>query len=435
MKRFFFLLMAVLAVTTLVSCYDDTVPSGETKLSASSAITEDNLKTEIHTTDPSETEHTENSAVTTYDESDDPETAPRDTSAEDEEVYADISFTFEDGVLTISGEGKMPDYYNTPWRDHSFNIEKIIIEEGITSIGALAFAHYNKLTSVEIPEGVVSIGKRAFMECHYIEQIIFPNTLEIIGDEAFNRCSSIKEINIPASVTSIGNMAFSGIRALTAVNVDERNEYYVDQDGVLFTRDMTEILAFPNKKTEVATEYKVPDGVKTIGSGAFQSCDIKKAELPESVISINENAFIYCYFLEECNIPNGVQTIGEFAFGSCPIINIVIPHGVTTIEAHAFAGCRTTGEVVIPETVKHIGNGALGFSGPHDQLIKIYIPAEVTDISSNAFGSYTNIESITYGGTIAEWSAFNIKLPQSGSVNKGTDFIPTVHCSDGDIIN
>ncbi len=482
MRRFCISFLTVLIILSLSSCLDrniNTGTTGETNPPASSAVHEDTEKSTVSDTDTfdtdelypdessvttvdEETKEPETSAVDTTDtdpvvteepqptetseiptevESQEPETSATETSDAEEE-YADISFTLVDGVLTISGEGKMPDYWkeklpvvdNSPWWSNMQDVEKVIIEEGITSIGANAFPHYPKLTSVVIPEGVTSIGRNAFAYCYYLEEIILPDSLEFIGDEAFTECVQLTVINIPATVNHIGDMAFSGIRNLTAINVDDDNASYVDVDGVLFTRDMTEILVFPIQKSTLSTEYTVPDGVTTIGSAAFEECAFEKVHLPETVINIGENAFYWCYRLKECNIPSGVKVISTFAFSDCHISKIVIPSGVTTIESHAFHGCNTTEDVFIPETVTHIGNGALVLHKPGDEGATIHIPAGLTDIHPSAFGDVlSDIESIVYGGTMAEWSAMNIELPSYGTILNRTT--ATVHCSDGDITN
>ena len=106
----------------------------------------------------------------------------------------------DDGTLTISGTD-MPDYYfeklpekydpdydsNIPWYSQRNKIKKIVIEEGVTNIGKLAFYNCSSLTSITIPESVTSIGQQGFEEC-----------------------SSLALITIPESVTSIGSSAFYG---------------------------------------------------------------------------------------------------------------------------------------------------------------------------------------------------------------------------------
>lgn len=85
------------------------------------------------------------------------------------DVAADFDWKFEDGTLTISGTGDMPDYEihdnKAPWRIYQDKIEKVVIKDGVTNIGSYAFYYCENLTSVEIPNSVTSIGMFAFYGC------------------------------------------------------------------------------------------------------------------------------------------------------------------------------------------------------------------------------------------------------------------------------
>ena len=121
----------------------------------------------------------------------------------------------ETGTLTISGTGDMTDYrysgnrydngYGAPWSEQAYNISRIDIDDGITSIGAAAFVGCS-VTEVSIPASVKRIGAQAFREC-YMQSVNIPDGVESIGDNAF-RSSGLKSLTIPVSVTSIGKGAF-----------------------------------------------------------------------------------------------------------------------------------------------------------------------------------------------------------------------------------
>ena len=89
----------------------------------------------------------------------------------------------DDGVLTISGEGKMYDYsvsYNSaPWR--YFGVKRIIIGDSVTTIGNSAFSDCSSLTSVTIPNGVTTIGDNAFENCSSLTSVTIPNSVTTIG--------------------------------------------------------------------------------------------------------------------------------------------------------------------------------------------------------------------------------------------------------------
>ena len=117
----------------------------------------------------------------------------------------------DNGVLTITGKGEMYDYslYNrAPWGKS--DIKRIIIGDGITTIGVFAFYKCSALTSVTIPNSVTEIGRSAFEDCRVLTSVTIPNSVTKIGRGAFSSCSALTSVTIPSSVTEIGGSAFSG---------------------------------------------------------------------------------------------------------------------------------------------------------------------------------------------------------------------------------
>ena len=159
----------------------------------------------------------------------------------------DCTVTFSDGVMTVSGTGAMADYadYNyTPWS--SYDVETIVIESSVTSIGKFALSRFRNLESVSIPASVTSIGERAFENCGSeataltvsfaegstpltigesafynanLKSIDIPNRVTSIGNYAFQSCSNLESVSIPASVTSIGERAFCYCSKLAKVSI------------------------------------------------------------------------------------------------------------------------------------------------------------------------------------------------------------------------
>ena len=118
----------------------------------------------------------------------------------------------DDGVLTISGKGKMNDYLypkRAPWEDSREKIKRIIIGDGITTIGEAAFYECFFLTSVTIPNSVTTIGEAAFASCRALTSVTIPNSVTIIGRTAFASCRALTSVTIPNSVTKIGDNAFT----------------------------------------------------------------------------------------------------------------------------------------------------------------------------------------------------------------------------------
>lgn len=159
-----------------------------------------------------------------------------------------------------------------------------------------------------------------------------------IADFAGCNLESVEKISIGKNVKSIGTWAFENNQNLKEFYVDPENECYCSVDGVLFTKDMTEILFYPASHGE---EYSVPDGVIKIRTKAFYKCDkIKSLTIPVTVTDIEEKAFFRCSSLENFVIPEGVKTIGKDAFSYCSSLSeITVPKSTKFIGDYAFFNC------------------------------------------------------------------------------------------------
>ena len=100
------------------------------------------------------------------------------------------------GTLTISGKGEMPDYSGDtpPWEKYRDDIKAVVIEKGVTHIGAQCFQFCTKLKSVTIPSSVESIGDAAFYRCEKLSAVTLPDALTEIADQTFDHCTALKSI-------------------------------------------------------------------------------------------------------------------------------------------------------------------------------------------------------------------------------------------------
>ncbi len=323
-----------------------------------------------------------------------------------------LTWTLDNGTLTISGEGDMWDwssYSDPPWYDYRSSITSVMIEDGVTSIGYGAFSNCSSLISISLPD-----------------------SLKSIGDSAFNICSSLTSISLPAGLTTIGDSAFSHCDNLSAINVDENNLHYASVDGVLFNKELTELVAYPGGK---GTSYSVPNGVTGIGNNAFRGCDgLTSISLPEGLTSIGSYAFSYCEGLTSISLPEGLTSIGYGTFSNCRrLTSISLPEGLTSIGDYAFTYCRRLTSISLPEGLTSIGSYAFSYC---DSLTSIILPAGVTSIEESAFADCDALTDVYYRGTEEEWSAVTIETGNDPLLN-ATMHYRTVTASGqcGDSVN
>ena len=162
------------------------------------------------------------------------------------------------------------------------------------------------------------------------------------------------------------------------VNVEEGNNNYLSEDGILFNKDKTTLLCYPAGKTEAS--YIVPAYITSIGKRAFYGCEsLRSIDLPEGVTSIGASAFDYCKSLTY----------------------IDLPEGVTSIDASVFDYCTSLTDIVLPESVTSIGSSAFYYC---EHLTSISIPVSVTSIGHSAFYGCSALSDVYYGGTEEQWN-------------------------------
>ena len=317
------------------------------------------------------------------------------------------------GTLTISGNGEMENYFlfndddysgftNAPWSEYSNLIKKIVIKDGVTSIGKYAFYNCSNLTSITIPDSITSIGNDAFEGCSSLTSITIPDGVTSISSRAFYGCSSLKSITIPDGVTSIYGGAFSGCSSLASIIIPDGIKSI---DGGVFY-DCSNL-----------TSITIPDGVTSIGENAFNGCSsLTSITIPDGVTSIGDYAFKDCSSLTSITILDGVTSIGDYAFDGTAYYNdkgnwdnevlyinnylikaygmrnCSIKDGTKIIADSAFEWRKSLASVTIPDSVTSIGNNAFGYC---ESLTSITIPNSVTSIGSSAFRGCSSLTSIT----------------------------------------
>ncbi|MCL1866205.1 MAG: leucine-rich repeat domain-containing protein [Oscillospiraceae bacterium] len=192
----------------------------------------------------------------------------------------------------------------------------------------------------------------------------------------------ITEITIPDSVHEFVAMS-APTENLAVVNVDENNPYFTSVDGVLFSKDLTEIVLYPTAKK--GGTYDIPDTVTTVGEYAFgMSKYLTSMTVPDKVKNIKKGAFTYCSELTDFTFPSGITEISDLVLSICDkLTSVKIPDGVTSIGVGAFTGCGSLAEIDIPESVTRIGGAAFSCIVGNGSLTKVTIPKNVEVIGYN----------------------------------------------------
>lgn len=238
------------------------------------------------------------------------------------------------GTLTISGDGAMPNFDSAseqPWYSFSDEILKIVVEQGVASIGSCAFQG-SKALSVSIPDSVITIGNHAFHGSSVISAAV-PAGVTAVGDEAFRDCSNLIAVTVSDGVETIGQSAFRSCKSLSSV-VLPASIRSVGDSAFLECTEMTEAIFSSDAASEPVT----------MGNNLFARCyRLSSVVLPHKIDCISDGMFLNCLLLTSLNISQGTTRIGESAFASCSMLKtIYIPDSVTEIGRSAFSSCALT---------------------------------------------------------------------------------------------
>ncbi len=341
-------------------------------------------------------------------------------------------------TLTITGTGDMYDYSyeGGPWAAYAPEITKVVLPEGLTSIGSYAFRNCSSLVSIAIPSTVTTINNDAFAYCSVLSSINLPVGLTHVRNYAFEGCSSITSVSIPDGVTYVGTGAFAGCSELTYLSIPSTVDFvYVDQDGwVSYNFSMWIIGECYKLKTLIAPadffgaideEYaeiageEMPYFTRNLESLTIISGDelhpltfdfinhnhrnIKHIDLSASTsTTLAEEAFENCYKLNSLVLPAQLEKISYMAVAECVNLqSIVIPASVVEIDDRAFENCRMLSSITFAEDgeLSRIGNWA--FYNNHE-LTNVVIPEGVTEIGHAAFYGCTYLNELTLPSTMQQ---------------------------------
>lgn len=190
-----------------------------------------------------------------------------------------------------------------------------------------------------------------------VTKIVIPDEYEgvpvtKIADFSATNLEYVTEITIGKNVKEIGVWAFENNQHVVSFNIDDKNEYFCDVDGVIYTKDMKTLLFYPIAKDLIDTKddngndikiskYAIPDGVEIIRSKAFYKCGyLAEISIPDSVKRIEEKTFFRCEKIGEIKLPKSLEFIGKDAFSYCyGLTELDIPATVKQIDEYAFYNC------------------------------------------------------------------------------------------------
>jgi len=289
-------------------------------------------------------------------------------------TYAD-SFTVEFG----SGVTKIPAYIFNSGSSKSDNayahVTKVVIGDGVTSIGTGAFENCYDLTSITWGKGLLEIGNSAFESDVGLTEIDLPSKTYSLGSSAFASCTFLKTVTLPVSLNSIGSSVFSDCTHLSKVTINGdladctnnwRNAHYrpfdntgtyADSFTVEFGNGVTKIPAYifnsGSSKSDNAyahvTKIIISDGVTSIGTGAFENCyDLASITWGNGLLEIGDSAFESDVGLTEIDLPPNTYSIGVSAFEDCTFLKTVtLPASLNSISSSAFVDCEYLSSVTI----------------------------------------------------------------------------------------
>ena len=392
-------------------------------------------------------------------------------------------------ILTISGSGPMYDYdyyaVDEGAPPYSRDVDTVIIDEGVTTIGQVAFFGFENLTSVSIPNSVYIIGPGAFSNDTSLESIVIPNGVSIIGDNSFADNPKLKEIVISDSVTTIGMQAFRGCTSLKDIVIPDSVtsinggtflectglESVTLSSGLTFIGDIFDgctnlkSVTIPSGVTQISstfigcknlTDVTIPDSVKYIGDYTFRGCSsLKSIEIPEGLEStwLGSNIFKDCTSLKSIELPYHIKRIGESAFENCTSLERVSAPGAYMLEEKAFFNCSSLKDIEIANVTGSSRSGIGGvwiyvynnafencsslesFTTSYGMdnigsyafrncknMRSIYITDTIKTVSLGAFRDCTGLTDVYYSGTESQWNAIQIKNYNEPLLNANIHF-------------
>ena len=289
------------------------------------------------------------------------------------------------GLLTI-GRGA---FQNSQLAD-------VAIPATVTSIGAEAFSN-SGIQTADIPKGVAVIGDSAFSMCNQLTTVTLREGLTHIGEQAFTYSPSIQSIHLPVSLQTLGKQALAPCAGMETVTVAAESPYFASVDGVLYSKDMTRLVAYPTNKQQ--EEYTVPQTVTRIEISACQSAKFTKITLPQNLALIDDYAFAGCGFAE-ITLPDSLTHIGSYAFERCKnITHLRLPPNVNQLGEAAFYDCASLQTIDLPPALTALPEDLFAHCAALQQLAH---PANLTEMGAGMLNGCASLREVVLPKGIPE---------------------------------
>lgn len=322
-----------------------------------------------------------------------------------------------DGTLTISGSGPIQNTIEgaTLWTDLNVYIKKVVIQNGITSIGDYAFWNCPQLSSVSIPSSVTYISSMAFERCRNLKEVTIPNSVTSMGNAVFSGCIQLESVSLSNQLTVIPDSTFNFCMSLKGITIPASiKEIGIGAFASAFDPNANVKLVVPSTVKKVYYTAFAWSGLKSVewnaqdsrldGSMFYMNKHLESVLLNDSIIEFGEETFAFCHRLKSIKMPKNLQRTESNIFLDCYALeSITIPTAITQISAGLFCECMSLEEVILHEGITEIGNNAFNGCG----IKSIVIPASVKSIGEWSFVS-PKLQTVTFLGD----------APQSYSVNR-----------------
>ena len=220
----------------------------------------------------------------------------------------------------------------------------VIIPDGVKKISYGVFLNRHEIEFIVFPESLKEIDDCALFGCTKIKEMALPESLEKIGQITFGDCRELEFIYIGENVKSIDGNTFWGCNKLTNISVNDKNQNYCAQKGLLYNKAQTELICCP---AGISGSVEINKNTVKIKDYAFYNCEnITKVTAFDSLMYVDECAFSGCKNLKEVKLGNKIKKIRSGAFERCSMLTeFVLPETVTELGSMVFMACENLNKV------------------------------------------------------------------------------------------